>query len=39
MDLKFLKVIFHLSSGMGMGMSISIETAKWSEMLRLRLES
>lgn len=38
-DLMFLKVILHVSLGVGMGMSILIMIARWSEMLRLMLES
>jgi len=38
MDLRFLKDIVRLSLAVGMGMSMSMMIARWSEMLRLKLE-
>lgn len=37
-DLLFLKVVLCFSLGMGVGMSMPIVIARWSEILRLRLE-
>ena len=38
MDFRFLKDIVLLSLAVGMGMSMSMMIARWSEMLRLKLE-
>ena len=39
MDLMFRKVMLRLALGMGMGRSMCMEIARWSEIWRLRLES
>ena len=38
MVLRYLKDTVRLALAVGMGMSMSMMTARWSEMLRLKLE-